>query len=156
MLTTATVRNHGHTDEPTATRIADLWNAAYTVMRTIASNRIDAYRRQLQDQAWNIDPDHPHAEALRAFTPTENAIRRSLKDIEDLRRTLGQLNRGTHRACTRSPGAFSVLAAYSAVRCVLAATSLNDHGLSAVYQLAAALADGAEERHRELTTRPAA
>ncbi|WP_406444476.1 hypothetical protein OHB14_36535 [Streptomyces sp. NBC_01613] len=155
MLTTATTRNHGRLDDTTATRITHLWNAAYPTMRTIASHRINAYRRQLEDQIWNINPNHPQADALRAFMPTENAIRRSLKDIEDLRRVLGQLDRGTHRACTRSPGGFSVLAAYSAVRCLLAATGLNDCGLAAVYELAACLADAAEVRHRELAARDA-
>lgn len=156
MTTAATIRSHGRLDDTTATRIAALWNAAYPTMRTIATTRIDAYRRQVRDEAWNIDPNHPHAEALQAHAPTEATIRRRLSNLETLRRELGQLDRGTHRACTRSPGGFSTLSAYSAVRALLGATSVNDHGLAAVYQLAAVLAETAEERHRELSNCPAA
>jgi hypothetical protein len=153
MVTTATIRNHGRTDEPTANRIATLWNTAYPTMRTIAGTRITVYRNQIRDRVWEIDPTHPHADTLRAYTPTEKQLRRSLKDIEHLRRSLHQLDNGTHRPCTQSPATFSTLAAYSAVRCLLAITSLNTHGLAPVYQLAAALADAAEERHRELMAR---
>lgn len=146
----ATARSHGRTDNTTAALITDLWNAAYPTMRTIATNRINAYRRQIHDQVWNIDPNEPNADILRAYTPTETAIRRSLKDIEDLRRILGQLDRGTHRACTRSPGGFSTLSAYAAIRCLLAATTLNDHGIADIYRLAAVLSEAVEQRHREL------
>lgn len=155
MTTAATIRNHGRTDEPTATHIANLWNAAYPTMRTIATNRIDAYRRQLQDEIWNIDPTHPRADILRACAPTKATIRRRLKNIEELRRTFDQLDRGTHRACTQSPGGFSIFSAYSAVRALLGATTINDTGLAAVYQLAAVLAEAVEERHRELAARDA-
>lgn len=156
MTTTATVRDHGRLDDVTATRIADRWNAAYPTMRTITTARVDSYRRQVQDRAWEIDPTHPRADVLAAYTPTEAQLRHRLKNAEDLRRQLGQLDRGTHRACTRSPGGFSILAAYSAVRALLARTSVNDHGLAAVYELAAVLADAAETRHRELSARDAA
>lgn len=150
MTTAATIRNHGRIDDTTATRIATLWNAAYPTMRAIATSRIDAYRRQIRDEAWKVDPNHPRADILQAYAPTEATLRRRLSNLETLRRVLGQLDRGTHRACTRSPGGFSVLSAYSAVRALLGATSVNDHGLAAVYQLAAVLAEAAEERHREL------
>jgi hypothetical protein len=155
MLTTATARNHGHTDEPTATRITTLWNAAYPTMRTIATSRITAYRQQIQDRVWDIDPTQPNADILRAYTPTEAKLHRRLKNTEGLRRTLHQLDRGTHRACTRSPGGFSTLSAYAAVRALLNATSLNDHDLAAVYQLAAVLAEAADERHRAIAARDA-
>lgn len=155
MTTAATIRNQGRIDDTTATRIANLWNTAYPTMRAIATTRIDAYRRHVRDEAWKVDPTHPHAEAIQAFIPTEATIRRRLANLETLRRELGQLDRGTHRACTRSPGGFSVLAAYTAVRSLLGATSVNDEGLSALYQLAAVLAEAAEERHRELAARPA-
>lgn len=157
MLTAATVRAHGEIDDATATRIADLWNAAYPVMRAIATARIDSYRCQIRDEAWRIDPDHPHADVLRAYTPTEAQLRRRLKNAEALRLVLGQLHRGTHRACTRSPGGFSRHAAYSAVRALLDRTSSNDEGLSAVYRLAAELADAVDDLHRHLrATTPAA
>ena len=38
MLTTATVRSHGRTDDTTAGLIADLWNTAYPTLRAIATN----------------------------------------------------------------------------------------------------------------------
>lgn len=156
MLTAATARSHGRIDDTTATRIADLWNAAYPTMRATVTGRIDAYRGQIRDESWQIDPDHPHADVLRAYTPTEAQLRRRLKNAEELRRVLGQLDRGTHRACTRSPGGFSVLAAYSAVRSLLKVTGLNDEGLSAVYRLAAELADAADDLHRQMrATTPA-
>lgn len=157
MLTAATARAHGRIDDTTATRIADLWNAAYPTMRATVTARIDAYRGQIREQAWHVDPDHPHADVLRAYTPTEAQLRRRLKNAEALRRQLGQLDRGTHRACTRSPGGFTVLAAYSTVRALLKTTGLNDEGLAAVYRLAAVLADAADDLHRELsaTTRAA-
>lgn len=139
----------------TAPAIATLWNTAYPTMRTIAGTRITVYRTQIRDRVWEIDPTEPNADLLRAYTPTEKQLRRSLKDIENLRRTLHQLDNGTHRACTRSPGSFSLFAAYSAVRCLLATTSLNTHGLAPIYQLAAALATACEERHRELMARTA-
>ena len=153
MLTPATVRGYGHIDDATAAAIAELWNAAYPTMRAIATHRINAYRQQIEDQAWHIKPNHPRADILRPFLPTEANIRRRLKNTEDLRRTLHQLDNGTHRACTRSPGSFSIHSAYAAVRSLLGATSLNDHQLAGAYRLAAALADASDERHRELAAR---
>lgn len=151
MLTTATVRGFGHIDDSTAAGIAELWNAAYPIMRGIATSRVNAYRQQIKNEAWRIDPNHPRADILRPFLPTEAGVRRKLKDAEALRRMLGQLDRGTHRACTRSPGGFSAFAAYNAVRALLKATTVNDRGLAAVYRLASALADAGDQRHRELT-----
>ncbi|MEV5347141.1 hypothetical protein [Streptomyces achromogenes] len=157
MLTPATVRGYGRIDDATAASIADLWNAAYPTMRAVATDRVNAYRQQIKGEAWRIDPDHPRADILRPFLPTEASVRRRLKNAEALRRMLGQLDRGTYRACTRSPGGFSAFAAYNAVRALLQATTLNDRGLAAVYRLAAVLADTADERHRELAaTHPAA
>lgn len=150
MLTTATVRGNGRIADDTAARLADHWNAAYPTMRSVATSRVDAYRRQIKDEVWNVDPTHPHADALRAHLPTEAAVRRRLKNAETLRRELGQLDRGTHRACTRSTGGFSPLSAYAAVRALLSATTLNDLDLAPVYRLAAVLADAADARHREL------
>jgi hypothetical protein len=153
MTTAAAVRANGRLDETTATRIADLWNAAYPAMREIATAHVDAYRQQVREEVWNVIPSGPNADAVRAFTPTEAAVRRRLKRVEELRLVLGQLDRGTHRACTRSPGGFSAFAAYRAVRAFLDATTINDRGLAAVYQLAAALAEAADELHREWTAR---
>ncbi|MCZ4509946.1 hypothetical protein O3Q52_17425, partial [Streptomyces sp. ActVer] len=130
--------------------IAALWAAAYPTMRAIATRRITAYRRQIADRVWDIDPTNPNAEIIRAYTPTEAKLHRRLKNTEVLRRTLHQLDNGTHRPCTQSPPSFSPLAAYTAVRAFLNTTGLNDHGLADVYRLAAVLAEAAEERYREL------
>lgn len=156
MPTTATIRSTSRTDDTTAATIAELWNAAYPTMRAIATARVAAYRQQIEGEVWRIDPNHPQAEAIAPRIPTEATTRRRLKNAEDLRRALHQLDNGTHRACTRSPGGFSLLAAYAATRSLLDATSLNDHGLAAIYRLAAALADASDERHRELAANPPA
>lgn len=133
--------------------IAALWNAAYPTMRAITTHRITTHRQQIHDRVWDINPTNPNADILRAYTPTEAKLHRRLKNTEALRRTLHQLDRGTHRACTQSPPGFSALSAYTAVRALLNTTSVNDHGLAAVYRLAAVLAEAAEERHRELAAR---
>lgn len=153
MTTTATIRDHGRIDDNTATRINDRWNAAYPTMRAIATGRINNYRHQIRNEAWKVDPNHPHAEALQAYTPSEATLRRRLANLEDLRRALGQLDRGTHRACTRSPGGFSINSAYAAVRALLNATSLNDPDLAAVYDLAAVLATATDEWRRDMAAR---
>lgn len=133
--------------------LADPWNAAYPTMRAIATSRITAYRRQIADRVWDIDPANPNADILRAYTPTEPRLRRQLKNAETLRRTLHQLDHGTHRPCTQSPAAFSPFAAYGAVRGFLRTVSANDRGLGDVYRLAAVLAEAVEERCRELAER---
>lgn len=149
MPTAATIRSTGRIDDATAIRIADHWTAAYPVMREIVTARITAYRQQISDEAWQVDPTHPQADVLRAHTLTEAQLVRRLKGVEALRLELGQLDRGTHRACTRSPGGFSAGAAYRSVRNLLSIAGLNDHGLAPVYRLAAVLAEAADELHRE-------
>ncbi|MFI1701996.1 hypothetical protein ACH419_39450 [Streptomyces bobili] len=156
MPTAATIRSLGRIDDATATRIADHWNAAYPVMREIATARITAYRAQISNKAWQVDPVHPHADVLRAHTLTEAQLVRRLKGVEVLRRDLGQLDRGTHRACTQSPGGFNVLAAFTSVRNLLTVAGLGDRGLAPVYRLAAALAEAADELHREWVASTAA
>lgn len=138
-------------NDTTTTAIAEHWNTAYPAMRAITTNRITTHRRHIHSQAWVIDPNHPHADALRTYTPTEAQTRRRLTNTEHLRRTLHQLDNGTHRACTRSTGSFSPRAAYTAVRALLGITSANDHDLGAIYRLAAVLADASDEQHRLLT-----
>lgn len=132
--------------------IAPLWDAAYPTMRAIATSRITTYRSQIADRVWDIDPANPNAEILRAYTPTEPRLRRRLKNAETLRRTLHQIDNGTHRPCTQSPPAFSPFAAYGAVRDFLRTVSANDRGLGDVYRLAAVLAEAVEERCRELAS----
>ncbi|MFF8293618.1 hypothetical protein ACF068_31040 [Streptomyces sp. NPDC016309] len=74
-----------------AQRIADRWNAAYPAMRSILDDVIKAQRA--------------------AERPTVDVAR-----LERVRREMGQQDRGTFKACTRSPGAFSVSHAFSQVR----------------------------------------
>lgn len=128
-----------------AEHLADLWNAAYPSMREIASGSIAALRTSIKAKSWEVDPSHPQAEVLRKCVSSEQKLRRKLKLAEDLRRDLGQLDRGTHKLCTRSPGSFTVTGAYMAVRNLIRITSLNSGGLPAVFRLAAVLAE-AEER----------
>lgn len=130
--------------------VADLWSAAYPTMRATTTSRITAYRQQIEDRVWDIDPANPNAELIRAYTPTEAKLHRRLKNAETLRRTLHQISSGTHRPCTQSPPAFSPFAAYDAVRDFLRTGSANDRGLGDVYRLAAVLAEAVEERCREL------
>lgn len=139
MLTADTVHRSGRVDRAGAARIADQWNAAYPVMREVATSFIDGMRASIRNESWKVDPKHPHAEFLRQCTPSEADIRARLKSAEDLRRELGQLDRGTHRACTRSVGGFSPSYAYTAVRSLLDLTSLNSTGLAVVYRLMATL-----------------
>lgn len=125
--------------------LADLWNAAYPAMREISTRCIEARREAIERKAWEVDPKHPAAEALRKLTPDENKTRRRLKQVEELRLVLGQLDRGTHKLCTRSPGAFSVTGALMAVRNLLNITSMSSPGLHLIYRLAAVLAEAEAE-----------
>lgn len=140
MLTIATARSYGRLDDTTAGDIASLWNAAYPTMRKVVTRRIDIDRQYIAEQRWNVDSDSPAAEFRKAHAPAEVAIRYELHQAEELRRTLGQLDRGAHRPCTRSPQGFSITAAYWAVRDVLPMTTINDRDLSGLYQLASLLA----------------
>jgi len=159
MLTADMVFDTGHFSYADADHLADLWNRAYPRMREIVTNYIAGLRSSIERQSWEVDPKHPQAEALRQFATPEAELRRKLKLAEDLRRGLGQLDRGTHKLCTCSPGAFTVTGAYTHVRNLLGRTSLSQEGVGDIYRLAAVLAD-AEERvnaeraewHRQNTT----
>ncbi|AXH66420.1 hypothetical protein SEA_SATIS_271 [Streptomyces phage Satis] len=144
MVTTGLVRDRTPITEEAATEIAGLWNDAYPVMRKIATGYVDSMRDYVDREGWVIDPDHPRADVLQAYAVPEGKARRKLRYGEELRRELGQLDRGTHRPCTRSPGCFSVTAAYSRVRGLLGISSLSTPGMGSVYRLAAALADAEE------------
>lgn len=146
MLEADTVYNSSRVDSATAADIAAHWNDAYPLMREIATSYINGMRVSISRESWKVDPDHPYAEALRRSAPSEASLRRRLKGAEELRRKLGQLDRGTHRACTRSSGGFSPASAYGIVRNLLSLTSLNDTDLAKVYRLAAALAPVHDER----------
>lgn len=136
-----------------AERVSDLWIRAYPVMREITTTRIAGLRASIETRSWEIDPNHPHAEVLRQYASSEQKLRRRLKLTEDLRRILGQLDRGTHKLCTRSPGSWSVTGAYMAVRQLLNCTSLSQEGLGDVYRLAAVLADEEEQINRDRAAR---
>jgi hypothetical protein len=144
VVTAPVVQDHSPLSGEAAAEIAGLWNDAYPVMRKIATSYVDSMRDYVEREGWVVDPGHPHAEVLQAYATPEGKARRKLKYGEELRRELGQLDRGTHRPCTRSPGCFSVTAAYSRVRGLLGISSLSTPGMGSVYRLAAALADAEE------------
>lgn len=148
MLTAELVHETGHFSHSGAEHLADLWNLAYPAMRQIATRYISGMREYIEQEGWIIDPAHPRAEVLQAYAVPEKKARRKLKLAEDLRRDLGQLDRGTHKPCTRSPGCFSVTAAYMAVRSLISVSSLSSEGMPQIYRLAASLAE-AEERINE-------
>lgn len=152
MLTLAAARSYGRLDNTTATDITRHWNLAYPTMRATTTRRITTDRQHIANRRWDIDPTNPNADLLRAYTRTEPDVRRSLRHAEELRRTLHQLNNGTHRPCTQSPAGFSITAAYSAVRDVLPLTTINDRGLTDLYQLAALLAYIQDSIARERAT----
>ncbi|MFD8025437.1 hypothetical protein ACFV6G_34125 [Streptomyces lavendulae] len=115
-LTVATVRTYRHVDLPRAQRLVEHWSAAYPAMRTILDTVITAQRK--------------------AQRPTVD-----LRRLEDTRRELGQMDRGTHRLCTRSAPSFSPTSAAWLVRNVIAVTYVAHPDASAIYRLAAELAD---------------
>ncbi len=149
MVDAEMVHETGHFSYAEAEALADLWNGAYPAMRKIATGYVEGLRLSVERRSWEIDPKHPQAEALRSLALPEGKVRRKLKLAEDLRRELGQLDRGTHKLCTCSPGSFTVTGAYMAVRNLISASSLNSDGMSSVYRLAAALAE-AEERVNQI------
>ncbi|MFD5572242.1 hypothetical protein [Streptomyces cadmiisoli] len=155
MITIATARSYGRLDDTTAGDLARCWNAAYPIMRKLVTRKIDGDRRYIAEHRWDTATGSPEV-VFDVPAPTEAAVRRSLHLAEALRRTLGQLDRGTHRPCTRSPQGFSVTSAYWAVRDVLPMTGINDRDLSDLYQLASLLAyisDGlARQRDAEHAT----
>ncbi len=132
--------SYGQLSYSQATQVAELWNEAYQVMRQVTADRIKGYRDYIAREGWKADPARPDADFRRAFTTSEADARQNLRLAEDLRRALGQLDRGTHKPCTQSPGAFTLSGAYGAVRDALALTSPDTDGLEPVYLLAAALA----------------
>lgn len=148
MLDADLVHETGHFSYADAEHLADLWNRAYPAMRQIITRYIESQREYIERRGWVIDPNHPHAEVLQERATPERKARYRLKLSEELRRDLGQLDRGTHKPCTRSPGCFSVTAAYMAVRSLISHSSLNSEGLADIYRLAAELAE-AEERVNE-------
>lgn len=115
MITTDSVRTR-YIGEELAQRVADHWNPVYPAMRRILDTVIKAQRTR-ETPSWDV------------------------AQLELVRRELGQLDRMTFKACTRSDGAFSVHHALSHVHEVLNVTSLGDRDKGAIYRLAGALAD---------------
>lgn len=136
-----------------AEHLADLWNLAYPAMRKIATGCIDGLRSYIEREGWIVDPGHPQAEALKAYATPEAKARRKLRHAEELRRDLGQLDRGTHKPCTRSSGCFSITSAYMAVRSLIGISSLSSEGLADIYRLAAVLAEAEEGLNAERAAR---
>ena len=155
MLTIAAARSYGQLDDTTAGDLTRQWNAVYPTMRKLVTRKVDSDRRYIAGRRWEFDTGSSEV-VFADPEPSEAAVRRSLHLAEALRRTLGQLDRGTHRPCTQSPQGFSVISAYWAVRDVLAMTITSDRDLSDLYQLASLLAyisDGlARQRDAEHAT----
>jgi hypothetical protein len=150
VTTTATVRDTGWLDDTTAADITRLWNAAYPTMRTILTASINGLRDRIRREGWT------EADLPRGAGGSSRDLGAKLARLEGLRRGLGQLDRGTYRGCTRSPGGFSPISAYRAVRDVLAVTSSGDRDLAAVYELAAVLSFVSDGRQRQLAARRSA
>lgn len=150
MLTAATVRDTGKLDGTTAADIAGLWNNAYPTMRAILTDTITGLRNRIRRDGWT------HHVLPESDWGSDKDLGAVLARQNGLRLRLGQLDRGTYRGCTRSPGGFSPLHAYWAVREVLASTSVNDRDLSGVYELAALLSRYSDNWHREMTARRSA
>lgn len=135
MITTATVRSTGRLDDAAATRIADLWNAAYPGLRDILTEVIAGHRSYLAKQVGQREESQ--------LVET----RRYIKNVEEIRRELGQLDRGTHRACTRSAPAFHPGSALNVVRHAMDVMPFADDRAGAVYRLAADLSDTVAAQH---------
>ncbi len=109
---------------PPTAQATDLWTAAYPTMREILDRNIKAMRAV-----------HRPADELRALT--------------ELRRHLGQLDRGTYKPCTRSAGVGplgSPWSTLSLIREVLRAMPISSPAAGMLYRTAAAFADLAAER----------
>ncbi|MFJ2833591.1 hypothetical protein ACIPC1_39640 [Streptomyces sp. NPDC087263] len=115
-LTPEAVRTYPRIDQAGAERLARHWRTAYPAMRTILDTVIVAQRG--------------------AEPPTVDLPR-----LERVRRELGQVDRNTHRVCTRSEPFFSPTTAGWLVRDVIDITHIGHPQASAIYRLAADLAD---------------
>ncbi|WP_424893456.1 hypothetical protein [Streptomyces sp. XH2] len=116
MLTTETVRTNRYLDEDQAARVVELWNAAYPGMREILDTVIRAKRE--------------------AHQPSTDIER-----LEQVRRELGQMDRGTYRDCKRGPAVFRPSASWGHLLRVLKATPIGSPHAGSIHRLAAELAD---------------
>lgn len=136
-ITSADVRSLNHwIDEATATYIADLWNTAYPGMRTTLTEEIK--RVTPFAETGDEHSDHWKGHLLRA---------------KKTRRELAQLDNGTYKGCTRSPGGFSVSGALCTVSALvhMRAGYLARPNDGNVYRLLAELSDSTAARHAELS-----
>lgn len=118
-----------------ADHLADLWNAAYPLMREFLTARIIQLRQDVERKSWEVET-LPYY-----YREGEAQVRQRLDSVERLRLKLGQLDRGEHRPCTQSPKCFSITAAHSGVTAALKAASGGQEGMPPVYRLAAFLAE---------------
>lgn len=137
MLTAADIRNFDSRIAPdSAQRIADQWNLAYPHMRAALTAAIAGHRAFLATTEQRFLTEERQAEATQF-----------IKDRQQVRRELGQLDRCVFQQCTRSPGGFSLTAALAALPAVLDAFPYGAAHLGDVYRLAAVLADVTHEQH---------
>lgn len=116
MTTIGIVRTSRHLDQDQAAQVTALWTAAYPAMREILDSVIRVQRG--------------------ADRPTVD-----IPGLGRIRRELGQMDRGTYRACTHGEPAFSPASAYGLIRGVLDVTSLGSPHAGDIHRLAAVLAD---------------
>lgn len=142
MITTATVRSVGQIDDTAAARIAELWNLAYPDLREALTTVINS-RRDYLGKPEQVEQLSEEAKSSAA---------QYIKRMEETRRALGQLDRGTYRSCTRSPGAFSVSPALTAVSRALKALPVGSPHAGTAYRLAGELADAMAARNAKRMT----
>jgi hypothetical protein len=135
-ITSTDIRNLNHwVDEAAATYIADLWNTAYPGMRADLTDEIK--RTAPFAETGDENSDHWKGHLLRA---------------KNTRKRLAQLDNGTFKGCTRSPGGFSVSGALSEVSALvhMRAGHLARPNDGNVFRLLAELSDSTAARHAEL------
>lgn len=137
-ITSTDVRHLNHwVDEATASYIADLWNTAYPGMRATLTNEI---KRTIPFAETNDErSDYWKGRVIRA---------------RNTRKRLAQLDNGTYKGCTRSPGGFDISGALSEVSALVHMRAGNLAGANDgnVFRLLAELSDSTAARYAELST----
>ena len=131
-ITSTDVRTLNHwVDEATAVYIADLWNTAYPGMRAT-----------LTDEIKRVEADDEHSDHWKGHT-----IR-----ARNTRKRLAQLDNGTYRGCTRSPGGFDISGALTEVSMLVHMRAGNLAGTNDgnVFRLLAELSDSTAARYAEV------
>ena len=124
-------------DEVTASRIADLWNTAYPGMRA--------------DLTAEIKRVTPLAETA---DDADGRWKGHILRAKKVRKELAQLDNGTYRGCTRSPGGFSTYGALTAASDLMnmRAGRLTGPNAGNVFRLLAELADTTAARDAQLAS----